>query len=107
MIKNIDTKEAYDEDRCIEAEFGYDDSKDAIFAIYEELFDGNENLDTERIYKAMRYLLWYHDMAPQYKNITNQRYTDIFAVSPNDVDKAVAEEAKYIKGCLQEVLDEL
>ncbi len=91
---------------CAEDKYGYDDPRDAIFDMYEELFDGNKRIDRERIYKAMRWLVWHFEMERQHRDMSESTFELLDLARDSAIDVAVDKEICYLRKCVTELMDE-
>jgi len=89
-----------------EEDYGFDGEEDAVFALYEELMDGSDVLDRDRIYMALRYLIWSKRMPRQYDEIAKLSCRDVDALTHHEMERGIDKEVSYIKTCVQEALDQ-
>ena len=80
--------------------------KDAIFSLYEELFDSSEDIDLERIHNAFKYLLWQKGMMPQYEEIIEMGDDYLCVIHREKARKETEEAIKYYKHRMSELIEE-
>lgn len=80
--------------------------EEAIYALYEQLFDSLNAVCPETILKAMKYLLFSHDMEKQMEEIKNMLPCDVNVIHHRELDKGLEEATKEMKKKLYQILED-
>jgi hypothetical protein len=85
----------------------YDSEEEALYALYEQLFDSLNNVCKETILNSMKYLIYQKQMRDQMEEMTHMREEDVCVIHHRERDKSNEETTKEIKHKLYEFLEEI
>lgn len=80
--------------------------EDAVYALYEQLFDSLNAICPYTILDAMKYLVHSFCMTDQMEEMRLMREEDVCVLHHREVDKQVEESTKEIKKSLYEILED-
>ena len=84
----------------------FSSEEDAIYALYEQLFDSLNSVCPSTILNAMKYLLEKKDMSKQMEEISHMHPEDVCVVHHRQSDKLAEEATKEIKKQLYAILED-
>jgi len=82
----------------------YKSEEDAIYALYEQLFDSPYSICPETILEAMRYLIFKKQMTDQMDEIRFMRPEEVCVVHQNEIEREVEETKEEIKEQIFDIL---
>lgn len=80
--------------------------EDALYALYEQLFDSSNSICPQTILDAMKYLIISKEMSKQMEEIKYMEPSDVAVLHHREVDKKVEETTKELKKKLYQILED-